>query len=224
MRCWLILMTILATGGEAKVPPRKITIIHVADWRLIPQDDFAAELGKQYENHLADIEELQREQVEMLRELSKAHGLKRIFYEGISDEDLKACRESNARIQRLEIAEAEIEDLETNPLREPVKKALAELRDSLREQSIQLGAIGCLIRAGEIEDYIPLEDAKILGNADPEALEDEMAKRLLASRRVAVVVLGGGHDLTDNLAKLSKSTDYRIVRTPKYLSLDRGGK
>jgi hypothetical protein len=77
--------------------------------------------------------------------------------------------------------------------------------------TLQLGAPGAMLIAGEIDAMLPADDADAHRAADPvkgeklefdeaanKAREDEIVKLLLAHKH-AVIVLGGEHDLADNL-------------------------
>ena len=81
----------------------------------------------------------------------------------------------------------------------------------IREDLLQLGAPGRLLMAGELDAVLPADDAKLLDAADPvndgkiefnseagRAREEGMV-RLLLKQKEAVVVMGGAHDLANNL-------------------------
>ena len=240
-----IWFAVLLMAGCGVNSPQPVTIIHVANWHWVPKPYFVAdlkdleptltdaEIDERYAQHLNDVEELQRQQVELLRDLCKTHGLKNIFYEGVTEENLEACHKSNARAKRLDTLQSEIDALGNDREADAIREKLESLRAELREESLQLGAIGHLIRSGEIADYLPLEDAGRLADADPlgpdgklrssptaeKAREDEMAKRLLTAGPVAIVVLGGDHDLEDNLKKLLPSVRHQKIQTAKYREL-----
>jgi hypothetical protein len=73
-----------------------------------------------------------------------------------------------------------------------------------------------------------LEDAEALRRAKPDkdgldvaanaAREEEMAKRLADARGFAVVILGGGHDLSAALKKWAPGVRYMRVETAAYRS------
>lgn len=243
--CRSVWFAILLMAGCGVNTPQPATIIHIDNWHWVPKPYFVAdlketdptltddEIDERYAQHLNDVEELQRQQVELVRDLCKTHGLKNIFYEGVTDENLDACYQSNARVKRLDTLQAEIDALGNDPEADSIRNKLESLRAELREESLQLGAIGHLIRSGEIADFLPLEDAGRLTDADPlrpdgklrsnpaaeKAREDAMAKRLLATGPVAIVVLGGDHDLEDNLKKFLPSVQYQKVQAAKYREL-----
>jgi hypothetical protein len=78
---------------------------------------------------------------------------------------------------------------------------------------LEIGAAGRLPVAGELEEVLPLDDATLLDAAGPvvangkvtfdaakvTARRDAMVERALAKDHAAVIVLGGSHDLTENV-------------------------
>ncbi len=73
-----------------------------------------------------------------------------------------------------------------------------------------MGAAGQLLVAGEVKQVLPADNAELLRlgfplrdrftEADKEHREDERVRRIVAAgESPAVLVLGGGHDLSDNL-------------------------
>ena len=49
-----------------------------------------------------------------------------------------------------------------------------------------------------------------------EAREDAIVRNLLKAGGVAVIVLGGDHDLADNLKRAGRQVKYERVTVPKY--------
>ncbi|MHC4403898.1 MAG: hypothetical protein ACYTG0_29930 [Planctomycetota bacterium] len=81
---------------------------------------------------------------------------------------------------------------------------------------------------GKIKAVLPAEEAKAYEAADPvakdgtvvldsvkiEARQDAQVKRLLGGGRFALIILGGAHDLSDNLDRLSRGqAEYIRVAT-----------
>jgi hypothetical protein len=75
-------------------------IIYLKNWHVVPKELFAAdirnlaeepvsdhEIVRLYDEHLDNVESLQEEQVRLLRHLAQNHGLKRVYYEGLTDEN-----------------------------------------------------------------------------------------------------------------------------------------
>lgn len=48
------------------------------------------------------------------------------------------------------------------------------------------------------------------------AREDAIVQNLLKGNGVVVIILGGDHDLTDNLKRLFKGVKYKRITVPKY--------
>ncbi len=96
---------------------------------------------------------------------------------------------------------------------------------------LQLGAAGRLFMAGRIKAVAPLEEVASYQAADPvdedgmvifdqdriEARQTAQAKRLLADGEFTLIVLGGAHDLGDNLERLSGGqAEYIRVATKRW--------
>ena len=102
-----------------------------------------------------------------------------------------------------------------------------------REDLLAIGAPGRLMMVSDLE-ILPVEDAELFKRANPltedgrikldpatvEAREDAIVKNLLHDGSFAFIVLGGGHDLSDNIERLSGGTcEYLTVETLKYQEL-----
>lgn len=198
-------------------------IIHIADWHFVEKKAFAADLGSSddeidalYEQHFDDVAAIQDQQIELLRALIRA-GLKIIHIEGLAVGDefifkakIKALRRAGDELAALLEEKANLlalePDSETRAIIEQIEAVEAEHRRNL----LRLGAAGKLALNGEIE-VLPLEDAEAFAASNPvagetvifdqlaiEAREDAQVRILLAEP-VAVIILGGDHDLSDNL-------------------------
>jgi hypothetical protein len=101
---------------------------------------------------------------------------------------------------------------------------------------LEMGAAGQLLLSGELEDVLPLEDARLYEKTNPlsedgrielkpkiiEAREDAMVKKILDGGPFAFMVLGGGHDLSGNIERLSGGLcEYLTVETGMYSRLSR---
>lgn len=93
---------------------------------------------------------------------------------------------------------------------------------------VEVGAAGRMLIDGVPITVHPIEDAKLLEAAKPvangkiapdrkkiEAREDAMVRRML-DRPVAIAVLGGGHDLADNVRRLTADCEYIRVALKRY--------
>ena len=108
---------------------------------------------------------------------------------------------------------------------------LQALQLQLRRDLLQIGAAGRLLMEGKIEAILPLEDVAAYKAANPvakdgavaldqnriEARQDAQAKRLLGAGKIALIILGGAHDLSDNLDRLSGGkAEYIRVATKQW--------
>jgi hypothetical protein len=97
-----------------------------------------------------------------------------------------------------------------------LKEAIEVLLRTHRLDLLRIGAAGQLQMTGELQEVLPLDRASALERADPlvgegveldsatiEARQDAQAKVLVKAGKFALVILGGAHDLQDNLAKVS---------------------
>jgi hypothetical protein len=195
----------------------KIRIIHIRDWHYVPKESFAAdtrlkgqELDDAYAEHLTTVEQVQKHQREILR------GMTEVYLEGLTDRDhpvfeleIRSVRELHRRFVELEGEE----DLPAN-----VQKIVAEHRMRL----LRLGAAGRLMLEGRIkvlpaegdeyEAANPVKDGKVvLDRKQIEDREDALVRRLLKPG-THVLILGGAHDLSDNIKRLSGRCEYTPQR------------
>jgi hypothetical protein len=94
-----------------------------------------------------------------------------------------------------------------------LEKEIAGMLEQHRFSMLEIGAAGRLLVSGELGEVLPLDDAKLLDAAAPvlangkvtfdaakvAARRDAMVQWALAKDHAAVIVLGGSHDLTDNV-------------------------
>jgi hypothetical protein len=96
---------------------------------------------------------------------------------------------------------------------------------------LKVGAAGRLLIAGEIKEVLPLDNAELLEQAGPiisegeiifdpvkfAASEDGIVKAVTAKRGLALIVLGGDHDLSDSIRRVgSGRCEYIRVTTGRY--------
>lgn len=187
-------------------------IVHILNWHFVPQDVFAVDIRDQsekpvsddeidelYEEFLSEVEAVQKEQMEVLRHLVKHNGLKKVYLEGLTAKDAKKLENFINTLRKHEPPKGD-SGLEIF------------LREQYRRDLLELGAAGRLVISGELEAVLPVEDAELLEAANPvkedgkvrfdqeaiERREDAMVKNMLKMDEAAVIILGGGHDLTDN--------------------------
>jgi hypothetical protein len=129
---------------------------------------------------------------------------------------------------RQEVAEA----LAKNAAGEDAKALAAQTRELIDDQRralLGLGAPARLLAAGELAEVLALDDDGALEGAAPRmasrklrlpppamrAREDAMVRRL-AGHALAVIVLGGAHDLSASVRALAPGAEYIRVTTRAY--------
>ena len=206
-------------------------IIHVLNWHFIPKTLFAAdmrdqsvepisdqEIDREYATFLAEVECVQHEQADLLRAIIQQFGTRRVHYEGLSQTEAAAFRQLVNALKRFS-------------QRMPAGKTPIEefLLEEFRADMLRIGAPGHLLMSGELNAVLPVDDARLLKAAYPvqqdgtvrldlqaiERREDAMVKNLLAGGPVTIVVLGGAHDLSDNVPK---SCEYVRLATKRYMA------
>lgn len=132
---------------------------------------------------------------------------------------LPKYRHDLAEAQRRLVVSEKARQTETDDYRLSQEKV--ELIESLlvrhRLDLIRIGAAGQLLLASELDELVSLENEEAFLEANPmgkdgtvtfdseadERREDAQIKNLLAGDRLTVVMLGGSHDLSDNIARLA---------------------
>ncbi|MCA9067895.1 MAG: hypothetical protein KDA84_03170, partial [Planctomycetaceae bacterium] len=175
-----------------------------------------AEVADDWELFLSEVEAIQAEQMALLRSLAKSHGLKAIHMESVTMEGVEGFRRLVGHIR----------DYKPRGNR-PLDLLLNEMH---QHDTLLIGAPGRLMMTGEIE-VLPVEDQKLYEAANPvkdstvkfdEAAiakrEDAIVRNLLASDSpVAVLVMGGAHDLSDNLKRIGQEhVEYVRVELKAY--------
>lgn len=218
------------TSTPTKSKPKQI-IIHLLNWHYVSKEDFVsdlsdssgdklseAEIEKRYLEFLNDVEAIQGEQKQILRHLIKHHKVRSVHMEGLSEKNLSAFNSFIKILKEFEVPESDgAFDL--------------FLKEQYRRDCLQMGAAAQLVISNELNSVLPLENAKAFEAANPvdndrevridegkeEKREDEMIKSLLKGQGIKVIMLGGGHDLTDNLKRMKlDSVLYVRVGTKGY--------
>lgn len=196
-------------------------IVHLLDWHFVPEADFAADLRDQssepisdediaelYEEFLAEVEAVQQEQMAILRVLIREHGLQAVYKEGLTAERLPAFTKLVGAMKGFKMKKPKGET--------PTEQFLL---DQYRQDLLHLGAAGRLLLSGELQAVLPAEDAEALAKANPagpdgkiefdaeadERREDAIVRSIVGDR-VAVIVLGGDHDLADNIQRVARGS------------------
>lgn len=155
-----------------------------------------------YAEHLGEVQCVQSAQRRLLAELIACHSLCEVFCEGLTDLDMPIYLLMIDHLRRRGLDE----------------HALARGGDRVDETLLRVGAAGQLLAAGELARVLPAEEEAAYKQADPLAGSDgeltfagranderqaAIVKRLLASGPLAIVMLGGGHDLSEQVRQLS---------------------
>jgi hypothetical protein len=205
------------------------------------------EIDRLHQELLLEIELVQLEQIALLRCLIKHHGLKKVFSEGFSAKELEAYRERIAVLRSMENEQVpqvrkqlgEVRSLidgsngGTKEKAQAIEKQLVAMLDEHKHRLLEMGAAGRLLISGELEEVLPLEDAVALDRAKPispsggvkldpvklEARHDAQVKATMKEGRVAVIVLGGSHDLTGSIRRFSGSCEYLRVTTKRFKAI-----
>jgi len=188
------------------------------------------EIDRLHQELLLEVELIQLEQMAVLRCLIKYHGLKKVFSEGFSPGELDTYKEKIAVLRAMEKEQIpqirkQLDDVRKlmegasksgKEKAEAIEAELVTLLDQHKERLLEMGAPGRLLIAGELEDVLPLEDAAALEQAKPitpngkmkhdpqkiEARHDAQVRAVMKAGPVAVIVLGGSHDLTGSIQRL----------------------
>ena len=223
------------TSTPTKSKPKKI-IIHLLNWHFVSKEDYVAdisdlsdgkltedEIDKRYFEFLNDVEAFQKEQKQILRYLIKKHKVKSVYMEGLTEKNLSAFNSFIKTLRDFEVPEGDgAFDL--------------FLKEQYRRDLMQMGAAAQLMISNELNSVLPLESAEAFEAANPvgkdgkirfdeeaeEKREDAILKILSKGEGISIILLGGGHDLTDNLNRMKmdsvqyvrvSSNHYKIVTT-----------
>lgn len=242
-------------GVASKKPTSRI--IHLRDWHFVPRELYALdmktahgrdltddEIDRLHQELLLEVELVQVEQMAVLRCLIKQHGLKKVFSEGFSANELEAYREKIAVLKAMDSEQVaqvrrqlvDVRKLVEGATGETKEKALAiesqlvAMLDEHQHRLLEMGAAGRLLISGELEDVLPLEEAEALEKAKPispsggvkidpvkiEARHDAQVRTVMKEGPVAVIVLGGAHDLSASARRLGGNCEYLRVTTKRF--------
>lgn len=222
-------------------PTRRI--VHVRDWHFVPRDLYALDLrqaaGRQLDDReiddrfrelLREVDAVQQDQEQILTALATRDGQRRVLAEGLTPEGVKNYRDVLSVLKATEDRIGGLRDSSAglDPRPADIDQQIETMARDLRERSLEYGAGGRLAGRGVIE-VLPLDDADLLEGAKPirpdgtvrfdadrvEARHDGQVRRALAAGPVAVLVLGGAHDLSASVRRLGDGTTEYIRLTPK---------
>jgi hypothetical protein len=169
-------------------PARRL--IHLRDFHYVPRDLFALELRGQgtiteeemdlrYQEHLLEVELVQLEHLALLRCLARRHGLRRVFVEGITPEGVNNFREMVAALKKVDtdlneqlqevqrLLQGAKDGSERHAKAKAIEGEVLALLDRFRLDVLPLGTAGRLLMSGDVEEVLPLDDAKLLDEAKP---------------------------------------------------------
>lgn len=181
-------------------------------------------LKRLYQGHADDVELFQESQTELLKWLVDYHGLREVFHEGVSDDDMPdvmrriallrdiAPWRDRLRSERLalplETRTGDVGGRDSSALRRRRRKL-----ELFRDYVLNFGAIGNLVVERPFVQVLPAEDAKAFAEALPkkhggrihgpyfDAREAAIVRNLLTHGPCAVIVLGSAHDLSREVRK-----------------------
>jgi len=181
-------------------------------------------LDQQYHKFLKQVDSVQLEQMTLLRTLIQQHGLKRLYCEGLTSKDMPNYREKIGVLKDMEtnqIAQLKRQLIEVrellvgrpDPEAEVMEAKILDLLYGFYWRLVEMGAAGRLLVSGEIEEVLPVEDHELLDAANPitsdgqvrfdaekvKARRDAIVKNVLKSGSFGLMILGGDHDLTENV-------------------------
>jgi hypothetical protein len=195
-----------------------------------------------YAQHLLTVEGVQIDQAAALRCLAR-QGLQSVLVEGLTEDGLADFRSRVAAVRRPLRALADARSLlrqmeargaDADPARlaraREAEQELTALLAAQRLELLDLGAAGRLLAEGGLADVLPLDDAALLeasrpiaaggkanlGGPEQRAREDAMVRTALSHGPVALVILGGGHDLTGGVRRVAADAEYVRVTVGGY--------
>ena len=180
----------------------------------------------------------------LLQIIIQKHGLKRIYCEGLTQQCMLNYREKIAVLKEMEANQitrlrrdlAEVRQLlaETqlpDPGAQLLEQNILGPLQGYHLQMVEIGAAGRLLVSGEIEDVFPLEDEELLNAANPvtadgqvrfdalklQARHDAIVKNVLKEGSFGLMILGGDHDLSENVRRLGEGRcEYVRVTMKRY--------
>jgi len=195
-------------------------IIHIRDWHWVPYGYVAAELPadapdsvvmESYIQHLNEVREVQEEHFRLLRRPCLSR-IRTLYREGLTPDVQPLFRRISLTLWR-------------------GHRSLPPARHLLeRPNVLSLGVPGRLIATGLLKDVraadtdstlaltSPIGESGRLRTVPPVAMEqreDHMVQLMRQSGDSCILILGGAHDLTDNVRRLGRGKLGLIVVTTK---------
>ena len=199
-----------------------------------------AEFDEMYRELLLVVEMVQAEQMGLIRCL-RHHGLRAVFSEGYSvgeekefGERIEAVRGIQKQSEEMRGQLADVRAIlkeasgERKNKTEDLEKEIMYAAEGLKAPLLEIGAAGRLLLLGDLEKVLPMEDekrhqeAKLVQGGKITVDAGKIGKRraaivgnVLASGPVAVIVLGGSHDLREHLPKDAEYIRVYVKSYPK---------
>ena len=145
--------------------------------------------------------------------------------------EMEANQITRLRRQLGEVRQLLAETQSLDPEVQLLEQNILGLLQGYRLQMVEIGAAGRLLVSGEIEDVFPLEDEELLNAANPvtadgqvrfdalkvQARHDAIVKNVLKKGSFGLVILGGDHDLSENVRRLGEGKcEYVRMTTKRY--------
>lgn len=194
-------------------------LIHIQDWHWVPFEYVVAELpadtesevlARAYVDHLNQVRTVQQEQFTVLK-LLVDRGVTTVFREGLTPDVQPLFPAVSRSLWR---RHSEIPEVGDELFRTP--------------NVLSLGSCGRLLAKGHVKEVHATESDATMALTDPlkpdgslrrvpdeaiEKREDYIVRQMLKTGKSAVVVLGGAHDLTNNVKRLGGGQVGLIVVT-----------
>ena len=145
--------------------------------------------------------------------------------------ELEANQITRLRRHLGEVRQLLAESQPPDPDAQLLEQNILGLLQGYHQQMVEIGAAGRLLVSGEIEDVLPLEDEEPLNAANPvtadgqvrfdalklQARHDAIVKNVLKEGSFGLMILGGDHDLSENVRRLGRGRyEYVRVTTKRY--------
>ncbi len=189
---------VVRAGPEHKPSAR---VVHFCDVPLLRAEVLrVAPDSDAYRTHVAGIDMLQQQQAIALRCLARYHGVKTIYTEGLADTTASVWHANAMLLKDMLLHEDELQSANAN-----------QLLTQLRQQRRLTGSVGILEARSEAK-ALPLETRP----SDGPERDAAIVKRLLHAGPLAVVVLNGAHDLTEEIDRQGLLVQYLRVEMVGY--------
>lgn len=219
----------LEVSRVVTVPARKQRqhrIIHLCNWHLVLRELFIKALDADgimgdhaeaiYQRHLDEVESVQAEQLILMTFFVNSLGLEFVHVEGLISDELDAFKKRLQRIKKADVSAS----------REPAEKFSAGI---VRTDRLMVGVAGQMA-IDEKLTVLPVEERTAFEASNPiladgtyienepavESRESAIVRNMLKFGPVSFIVMGGAHDLSDNVPD---DCEYIRIETKRYSEL-----